>query len=107
MGQPSIAHVSKYDLFRLIRISATFVSTDGLTPADPSTVHFFSRNPLGSVSTYLYGAAGASVTRAGAGAYYKEITLDLVGSWYYRAQGTGGVQSAEEWGAVCAPSFIL
>lgn len=107
MGQPSPAEIDRYDIYDLARLRATFVSTDLITPADPSTVLFFVKNAQGSVSTYQYAQAGASVTRAATGAYYKDITVDQTGTWFYRAQGTGGVQAADEWGLIVDRSFIL
>src|SRR5438876_1179643 len=45
MGQPSPPIVSAYDLYDLVQSRATFVGTDGITPADPSTVLFFTKSP--------------------------------------------------------------
>lgn len=89
----------RYDIGDLVRLRATFVSTDLTTAADPSTVTFLTQSGAGSVATYQFtgGAGGGSITRAGAGAYYKDITVDVYGPWSYRAIGTGGVQAAEEW----------
>lgn len=92
--------VSRYDIGDLIVLPATFVGTDGVTPADPSTIDFLVKNAAGSVATYRFGAAGASIVRTGVGAYFKEIIVEpsgLTGSWAYRAMGTGGIIAAEEW----------
>ena len=99
--------VTRYDLLDLAQLRATFLSTDALTPADPSTMMFLVKNPNGSVATYAFGAAGASVVRTATGAYFKDLTVDVVGSWFYRSYGTGGVQASEEWSFLCAPSFVL
>ena len=99
--------VTPYDLYDLAYLPATFTSTDGITVADPSTILCFTKNPLGTVATYQYGAAAASIVRLGVGAYFKEFTVDVVGSWFYRWHGTGGVQDADEWCFVVAPTFIL
>jgi hypothetical protein len=101
--------VSRYDVHDLVRFIATFVSTDGLTPADPSTVTFLFKDSAGSVGSYQYvgGAGGGSITRINVGAYAKDVTLTQVGSSFYRWEGTGGVQAAEEWSVFLGPSFIL
>jgi len=99
--------ISRYDIGDLVRAAATFVSTDGVTPADPSTIDFLILNPAGTVSTYRYLAAAASVVRQATGAYWREFTLDQAGSWFYRCQATGGVQAAEEWSLIVDRSFIL
>jgi hypothetical protein len=101
------ATYSAYTLGQLVRCQATFVSTDGVTPADPSTVMLFVRNGLGSVASYLYGAAGASIIRNGAGAYVRDVTVDTDGEWAYHFRGTGGVQAAEEWGFTGRKSRIF
>jgi hypothetical protein len=92
------ASQGRYDIGDLIRLRATYVSTDLVTPADPSVITFLVRS-AGSVGTYQYvgGAGGGSITRVPTGAYYKDITVDVYGDWTYRSVGTGGVQAAEEW----------
>lgn len=85
-----------YDIGDLVRIRATFVSTDLVTPADPSTIIFRTLNPLTGVACFSFVAAGASITRAGVGAYYKDITPNAQGQWAYNALATGGVQAAAE-----------
>jgi hypothetical protein len=99
--------VSRYDLGALSRLVATFVSTDGVTTADPSSIDLLVKNPLGSVSTYSFGVAGASVVRVATGAYVRDTTLDVVGSWFYRWAGTGGVQAPDEYSLLVDRSFIL
>lgn len=107
MGQPSVARVDEYDYGDLVRSAATFVSTDLVTPADPSTIIFLTLNELGSVASYQYGAAGASITRVPTGGYYKDWTPDATGDWWYRWVGTGGVQAADEWQIVVGRSKFI
>jgi hypothetical protein len=89
--------VSQYDLYDLVRLTATVVSTDLSTLADPSSITFYVRSPAGSVATYPYGVAAASVIRDGVGRYWKEVTGDMDGRWAYFSRATGGVQANEEW----------
>lgn len=89
--------VSRYDLYDLIRLTATFVSTDLVTPADASSITLYVRSPVGSVASYPYLQPGASVMRDGAGRYWREITPDMDGDWSYFWRGTGGVQANEQW----------
>ena len=103
-GQPSPPQVSRYDIGDLARAVASFVGTDGVTPANPSQVHFLLMNPLGTVSTYVYGAAGASILLVGTAAYARDFTITTAGSWFYRWEGTGAVQAADEWSLLAAPS---
>lgn len=83
-----------YDAGDLVRLRATFVSTDLVTPADPSTMIFRVLSPLTGIACYAYGTG--SITRAGVGAYYKDITPNAEGEWAYNALATGGVQAVEE-----------
>lgn len=101
--------VSRYDVNDLVRFTATFVSTDGVTLADPTTVTLYHKNALGTIATYVFlgGVGGGSITRLGAGQYVKDITLDSVGSHFYRWAGTGGIQANEEFSALVDQSFIL
>jgi hypothetical protein len=93
------ASLGRYDIGDLVRLRATYVSTDLVTPADPSTITFLTLSGAGTVASYQFtgGAGGGSITRVAAGAYYKDVTVDVYGTWTYRAIGTGGVQAAEEW----------
>jgi hypothetical protein len=88
---------ARYDLFDLVRLTATIVSTDLVTLADPSSITFYARSPAGTVATYPYLAAGASVMRDGVGRYWREITVDMDGDWLYFVRATGGVQANEQW----------
>jgi hypothetical protein len=89
--------VNRHQLFDLVRITATVVSTDGVTPADPSAITFYTRNAAGSIATYPYLAAGASVMRDGVGRYWREVTVDRDENWDYFVRATGGVQANEQW----------
>lgn len=106
---PTPELVNRYDLHDLARFVATFVSTDGLTLADASTITLYVKAPNGSVASYVHvgGAGGGSITRLAAGQYAKDITLDQVGSWFYRWAATGGIQANEEWSLLVDRSFIL
>ena len=108
MGQPSPPLVAVYDYGDLVSAVASFVGTDGLTPANPSAVIFLLKSPNGSVASYQYGVAGASILLVGTAAYQRDFTADQIGSWFYRYVGTGNVQAADEWQLVVAKSqFVL
>lgn len=81
-----------FDIGDKIRITGTFTLAD--TNTDPTAVTLKVKDPSGSIDTYTY--AGSSVTRSAAGVYYKDISLDEAGDWYYRWIGTGTVETAEE-----------
>lgn len=113
MGHPQPgALVAVYDLGDMVTITATVVGSDGVTPITPSYFAFLVENPQGSVATYVFGAAGASVLNPAAGAFSKDVSVDAtvgyVGSWFYRSVATGKVQAVSEWSFLVRPSrFIL
>jgi len=95
MGQPSPRQVDRYDVGDLVRVVASYVGTDGLTPAKPSYVQVQVMNPLGSVATAAFGSG--SVVQVGSAAYAHDFTITHPGSYFYRWLGTGLVQAAEVW----------
>lgn len=99
-------NVNVYDIGDMIQLRATVIGTDGATPAQPSWFTFLVKPPNGSVATYALGASGASVVNPGAGAFFKDVSIDQAGSWYYRSIATGAVQAAEEWAFLVAPSIF-
>ena len=95
MGQPDPREVDRYDVGDLVRVVASYVGTDGVTPANPSMVTVQVMNPLGSVATARFGVS--SVVQVGSAAYAHDFTITNPGSWFYRWEGTGNVQAAEVW----------
>ena len=81
-----------YDKNDKVRLTARFTINDILT--DPTTVTLKIRNLSGVVGTYTY--ALAQVTKSATGVYYKDISLNLSGEWFYRWEGTGTVEAASE-----------
>jgi hypothetical protein len=110
MGQPSPANTQQYDMRDLPRITATFTSTDLVTPADPSSIYCFIRTPYGSVATYGFPTLGGTITfggsiiRATVGGYFVEFTPSLSGEWFYRWEASGGIIAAEEWQMIVSDS---
>lgn len=95
-----------YDVGDLITLVATVTGTTG-TPAQPSAFLFLTKNPLGTVASYQFGVVGASVANPTAGCFYKDVTGDVAGQWYYRAVATGLVQAAEEWSFLVDASQVI
>jgi hypothetical protein len=81
-----------YDIGDVARVTMTFTVDDVNT--DPTTITLKVKDPTGNKTTYTY--ALAEVTRSAAGIYYKDISIDEAGQWYYRWEGTGAVETAEE-----------
>lgn len=107
MGTPSPPRVTEYDLNDLVRLAATYVSTDLVTPVNPSYVSFLARAPGGSVATYVVGVPGASVANPTTGLFYRDITASEAGIWRYRAVATGLIQANDEWRFKVQKSEIL
>ena len=81
-----------YDVGDLVRISGPFTVAGVAT--DPTTVTLKIKDPSGNVATYTY--ALAEIIKDSVGNYYKDIIIDEAGYWYYRWEGTGTVQAADE-----------
>jgi len=65
-------------------------------PTDPTTVTFYLRDPRNVVTTYEFGV-DAEITNPSTGVYLLQVgPLDIGGSWYYRAEGTGAVVATIE-----------
>lgn len=98
--------VNRHDIGDLVTLRATVVGTS-LAPVQPSYFAFTTKNPAGSVATYVFGTAGASIANPTDGCFYRDITTDLDGAWYYRSVATGIAQAAEEWSFLVDRSFVL
>ena len=83
---------NRYDKGDLVRLSATF--TVSSTNTDPTTVTLKVQDPSGNTATYTY--AAAEITKSATGQYYKDVSIDEGGTWYYRWEGTGTVITAGE-----------
>lgn len=105
MGTPRF--ISQVDVGDMRRIVATVIGTDGVNGAMPSMFIYLVKNPLGSVGTFIYGQAGASITPLSSYSFAKDISVDYAGTWYYRAVATGLAQDAEEWSFFAASSFVI
>lgn len=83
-----------YDVGDLVRISAVFTNKDD-EPTNPTVTTFKITDPLGNTTTYVYGV-GADIVRDSTGHFHVDISVDQVKTWYYRWEGTGALQAAEE-----------
>lgn len=81
-----------YDKGDSVRLTATF--TVDSVPTDPTTVTLKVKNPAGVTTTYTYGLA--ELTKSSTGVYYREVTVDDDGMYYYRFEGTGTCIAASE-----------
>lgn len=81
-----------YDKGDLVRISGAFTLAG--VALDPTTVTLKVKDPSGNVDTYTY--ALAQVTKASTGNYYKDVSIDEAGYWWYQWTGTGAVESVDE-----------
>jgi hypothetical protein len=96
LAQPHEATLSdmsrEHDLNDSIRPTVTFTVSDAVT--DPTTVTLTVIPPDKEVETYTY--AASQITKSSTGVYYRDITLDQPGVWYFRFVGTGTCVAATE-----------
>ena len=72
------------------RLSVIF--TVGGTNTDPTTISLTVQDPTGTNTSYTTG----DVTKASTGSYYKDVTVNIEGTWAWRWAGTGSVIAADE-----------
>ena len=83
-----------FDFGDELKITATFTDEDG-DAADPATVTFKTKDPAGTVASYVFGTA-VEVIRIATGVYKLLFTPSAEGVWYWRAEGTAPVKQAAE-----------
>jgi hypothetical protein len=82
-----------YDIGDVVRVTCTFTNGAGAN-TDPTTVTLKVKTPAQVTTPYTW--ALGTVTRSAVGIFYKDISLTMSGEWFYRFEGTGAVESAEE-----------
>lgn len=86
-----------YDVGDSIRPTFTFdkLISAVWVPTDPTTITVKYKNPAGTIATLVYGT-DIQVVRSSAGVYYFDLTFTTHGQWWYRAVGTGAVETSIE-----------
>ena len=87
-----MTHPNSYDIGDGVRLKVTF--TVNAVNSDPTTVTLRVKDPSGNIDVYTY--ALVQVTKSAVGIYYKDIFIDESGEWFYRWEGTGAVEAADE-----------
>ncbi|MBI1207423.1 MAG: hypothetical protein GC191_09050 [Azospirillum sp.] len=86
------ANQKTFVLGQIVRISATFVGTDGAV-ADPDDVSLFIKTNDGDPQQFGY---PGDIERDSAGKYALRFTIAAPGVHTYRWEGTGACQAATE-----------
>lgn len=85
--------MNAYDRGDLVRLTATFTDTAGVA-TDPTTVTCRVRSPAGTTTVDTY--SPGSITKDSTGVYHLDVNASESGQWWYRWEGTGAVQQADE-----------
>ncbi len=93
-----------YDVGDLVRISAVFTDKDGEF-GNPTVTTFKITDPSGDTTTYVY-SIDEELVRDSTGHFHVDISIDQAKTWYYRWEGTGALQAAEEGRLVARRSRI-
>jgi hypothetical protein len=101
---PDVAH--RYDLYEMVRFSATVVPSGAGAPIQPSSM-VFHIGPLGSVASYIFGQAGASIVSPAAGCFYRDFAPNSVGTWAYGFHASGIAYGRNEWVFIVDPSNVV
>lgn len=81
-----------YEIGDKVRIKATFTVSGVKT--DPTTITLKVKDPAGIVTSYTY--VGGTVTKSATGMYFRDVSITQSGEWFYRWEGTGAVETADE-----------
>lgn len=98
--------VARYALLQEIRLVASVIASGGVL-TQPSSMVLHLRSPLGSVASYVYGQAGASITSPSPGIFYRDIAPSIAGTWGYSFHASGLVAARQEWLFIVDPSNVL
>lgn len=93
-----------YDIGNAVRCSVTFRTISNII-ADPNSVFFHLMTPSGTTHLYTYGA-NSELQKLTTGVYYVDVLAQQQGAYYYRFEGSGTIQSAEESYFVVRPSVF-
>ncbi|MFC3227346.1 glycine-rich domain-containing protein [Marinibaculum pumilum] len=83
-----------YDVGDLLDLQASFAAIGG-APVDPDSVRFLMRDPAGELTTYVYGE-DVEVQRLNTGLYSVRWSVEMAGPHWWRYEGVGAGQAAEE-----------
>src|SRR4030042_1401554 len=81
-----------YEIGDKVRIKATFTVSSVKT--DPTTITLRVKDPSGIITVYTY--VGGTITKDATGMYHRDISITQSGEWFYRWEGTGAVETADE-----------
>ena len=84
--------MNSYDKGDLVRLTATFTNSAGVA-TDPTTVTCRVKSPT---TTTVYTYNPGTVLKDSTGVYHLDVSASAVGQWYYRWEGTGAVEQADE-----------
>lgn len=87
-----------------VELVGTFEDSGG--PVDPSAANLTIRFPDGTRVTYVMGD-DSELVQIGVGVYVVRIVADMVGTYWYRWEGSTTKRSADERYFVVIPSAVL
>lgn len=84
-----------YIIGTTVQLIATFSAAVAGTLNDPTSVVLKIQPPTGGLVTYTYGVS-AQLIRVETGVYSANVDLTIAGTWTWRWEGLGTVDSIEE-----------
>lgn len=86
------------DVFEIgdgIRLQGSFSELITNSPVDPSTISFITKDPAGTVTTFVM-SVDAGVIRQDVGVYYFDWVVNTMGDHNWRMTGVGTGQTAKQ-----------
>lgn len=98
-----------YNAGSAVRLTASFVDLTN-NPADPGTITLKTKDPVGGITSYVFGSS--AMVKDSVGNYHMDIqipdvTLNVAGTWYYRWEGSGTITATFEGEFIVSPSKIV
>jgi hypothetical protein len=87
--------MAEFENGTLVHCRATFQDPDTLVYVDPDTVTATVTDPLGTVTTYVFGT-DVELQQESTGHYKLEVTANTLGTWIYRYTSSGIYQGAKD-----------
>jgi hypothetical protein len=84
--------MNSYDKGDLVRLTATFTNSAGVA-TDPTVVLCRVKSPT---TTTIYTYNPGAIVKDATGVYYIDVSVSAVGQWWYRWEGAGTVEQADE-----------
>jgi hypothetical protein len=87
--------INVYDVGQLVPVTGLFEDAAGVD-IDPSSITLRVISPSGINTVYIYGGSPDTIDKDSVGNYHVDVNANEAGDWFYKWEGTGSGQAAQE-----------